>query len=196
MLDYWTWDIWTYFQDFLAPIVAYQFLLFFYQSSWYFYTMELIQNTFNGHELIFFVKLFDQFHISRDRVLFWKMEAARTCNFAARLSRITGLAIGWLGVLVSVGLIYSICEQPGHFGKSLHETIIAFLPGEFFRSLWVEIHVFCFKAIFTFSHSCTIMLVRKSILVAFFNWTLKNQLITGLNLVASYSWLFGIDRVS
>lgn len=97
--------------------------------------MELIQNTFNGHELIFSVKLFDQFHISRDRVLFWKMEAARPCNFAARLSRITGLAIGWLGVLVSVGLIYSICEQPGHFGKSLHETIIAFLPGEFFRSL-------------------------------------------------------------
>lgn len=49
-----------------------------------------------------------------------------------RIGRIVALTIGWLGVFMSCGIIYVICEYPGHFGNSFHETIIPFLPGEFF----------------------------------------------------------------
>lgn len=47
-----------------------------------------------------------------------------------RICKIVALTIGWLGVLISCGLIYVICQYPGHFGNSFHETIIPFLPGE------------------------------------------------------------------
>lgn len=45
-----------------------------------------------------------------------------------RFCRIVGSTIGWLGVLLSFILIYAMCKHPGLFGKSVHETIIPFLP--------------------------------------------------------------------
>lgn len=53
------------------------------------------------------------------------------CRIDQRTVRIAGLTVGWFGVLLSFILIYALCKHPGLFGKSLHETIIPFLPCEF-----------------------------------------------------------------
>ncbi|XP_055312568.1 uncharacterized protein LOC129574513 [Sitodiplosis mosellana] len=71
-------------------------------------------------------------------------EEQQSCCCGWRFCRIVGLTIGWLGVILSFILIYALCKHPGLFGKSVHESIIPFLPA--------------------------------------------------LNLVSSYSWIFGIDR--
>lgn len=58
------------------------------------------------------------------------MDSARPCCLDWRFCKIIGLAIGWLGVLANCGLIYGLCQHTGKFDGSIHETIIAFLPGK------------------------------------------------------------------
>lgn len=55
-------------------------------------------------------------------------EEHQSCCCSWRFCRIVGSTIGWLGVLLSFILIYAMCKHPGLFGKSVHETIIPFLP--------------------------------------------------------------------
>lgn len=58
------------------------------------------------------------------------MDVEQSCFCGWRFCKIVSLTIGWMGVLLSGILIYGLCEHPGQrFGKSLHETIIPFLPG-------------------------------------------------------------------
>lgn len=51
-----------------------------------------------------------------------------SCCLNWKFCRIVGLSIGWLGVLANCGLIYGLCQHR-EVGYTLHETIIAFLPG-------------------------------------------------------------------
>lgn len=87
--------------------------------------------------IIFFRFFFFEFFVHFE-MIYQKMESKRSCCLGYRCCKIIGLTIGWFGVLLSGILIYGLCEHPARFGKSLHETIIPFLPGE----LPCLIHVF------------------------------------------------------
>lgn len=58
------------------------------------------------------------------------MALSESCCLNWKFCRIVGLTIGWLGVLANCGLIYGLCQYRA-VGYTLHETIIAFLPGKF-----------------------------------------------------------------
>lgn len=107
------------------------------------------------------------------------MESPRPCCLDWRYCKIVGLTVGWLGVLANCGLIYGLCQHTGRFGGSLHETIIAFLPGKFHLRSTVGDYVLC--------------LLHHEI-----NYAFETNLssMTGLNFVSSYSWLYGISKVS
>lgn len=57
------------------------------------------------------------------------MASSESCCLSEKFYKIVGLSIGWLGVFVNCGLIYGLCHHKAA-SATVHETIIAFLPGK------------------------------------------------------------------